>query len=84
MQQPEMDDLHERIEDLLEQVRRRGAAEEKRTQQRRAWDREHLRTVSTKLPVEEDRRFRRYCRAQGSTRYEVLRDLIRTIVQVFE
>lgn len=86
--------LNERIAALLDglavagavqadeaQEARRVAAEVRRVKQRRAWDAANLRTVSTKLTVDEDRRFRRYCKACGMTRYEVLQDLIRTVIR---
>lgn len=76
-----------RMAALLEQLLNKAAveaAEAKRLKQRRAWDKANLRTVSTKLTVNEDRRFRRYCQACGMTRYEVLRGLIRTVVQAFK
>lgn len=56
-------------------------AEVRRVSSRRAWDKANLRTVSTKLTVDEDRRFRRYCQACGMTRYEVLQGLVRTVIR---
>lgn len=86
--------LNERIAALLDglavagavqadeaQEARRVIAEVRRVKQRRAWDAANLRTVSTKLTVDEDSRFRRYCKACGMTRYEVLQDLIRTVIR---
>lgn len=58
----------------LEEIAR---SDVKRLERRRAWDRAHLRTVSTKLTVEEDYRLRALCRAEGVTRYALLAELIR-------
>lgn len=48
-----------------------------RLEKRRAWDRLHLRTVSTKLTAEENRRLIALCKAEGVTRYALLAELIR-------
>ena len=58
----------------LEEIAR---SDVKRLESRRAWDRKHLRTVSTKLTVEENRRLLALCKAEGVTRYALLAELIR-------
>lgn len=58
----------------LEEIAR---SDVKRLEKRRAWDRAHLRTVSTKLTMEENCRLLALCRAEGVTRYALLAELIR-------
>ena len=58
----------------LEEIAR---SDVKRLESRRAWDRKHLRTVSTKLTAEENCRLLALCRAEGVTRYALLAELIR-------
>lgn len=41
------------------------------------WDSEHMKTVSTRLTVEEYRAFRTLCRQERRTMYSVLRVLIK-------
>ena len=54
-----------------------AASDVKRLEKRRAWDRAHLRTVSTKLTAEENKRLIKLCKEQGVTRYALLAELIR-------
>ena len=40
------------------------------------WDREHIKTASCRLTAEEMERFKRACKRQGVTRYQVIRYMI--------
>ena len=48
---------------------------------RRRWDAEHLRTASTRLTVDEARRFKLFCENHDTTRYEVLRLMVQCLLQ---
>ena len=51
-------------------------SEADRILQRRAWDAKHLRSVGTKLDVQDFARFVKHCEWQRMSRYELLRRLI--------
>lgn len=57
------------------------AREEKRKRQRRKWDREHLRSVGTKLCWDDYRRFKKMCKAAGMSTYAVLKEYILRIIE---
>jgi len=54
-----------------------GAIVEKKRQ--RQWDKKHLRTVSTKLSVENFRKFSRYCQQHNTTPYRLMKEFILAI-----
>lgn len=49
----------------------------KRWPRQAAWDAEHLETVSTRLPIAEATRLRRYCKEAGISRYTLLNYMVR-------
>lgn len=57
--------------------------EARRQRQRREWDKLHLATVSTRVTVDEGRRFRRLCRALRTTRYKVLAAYVRALLDKY-
>lgn len=57
--------------------------EARRQRQRREWDKLHLATVSTRVTVDEGRRFRRLCRALRTTRYKVLAAHVRALLDKY-
>ena len=45
----------------------------------RQWDKKHLRTVSTKISVENFRKFSRYCQQHNTTPYRLMKEFILAI-----
>lgn len=54
------------------------SAKERKGERQARWDREHMRTVSTKLREGEAAHFKELAGFYGVTRYEVLQGLLRT------
>lgn len=69
------EDEEESLAAFLAEIR-----EARRKMQRRSWDSSNLRTISTRLPADEARRFRCLCRDLGTTRYRVLAGYIRSML----
>ena len=57
--------------------------QEKRYERERqaAWDRRNLRTVSTHLRVEEAERLKFYCNRRGISKYFLIRQLLREVME---
>lgn len=78
------------VEDLIDEDEEESLAaflaeirEARRKRQRREWDKLHLATVSTRVTVDEGRRFRRLCRALRTTRYKVLAAHVRALLDKY-
>ena len=73
----------ENLEELREMMRLACRETlEKRREQRIAWDRKHLRTVSCRVSVDVNRRLKHLCEDYYTTRYEVMRQLIETLLDM--
>ena len=56
----------------------------KRLRQRRAWDAEHLRPITTKISPTEHERFKRLCAQRGTTIYAALQSAVREMLADYE
>ena len=78
------------VEDLIDEDEEESLAaflaeirEARRKRQRRSWDSSNLRTISTRMHVDEARRFRCLCRDLGTTRYKVLAAHVRALLDKY-